>query len=309
VEKDMQKAAVLALAVVLFLTAACGGGGNDQGPETRANKGLGVAFAAQAAAHGAGLGTSSEAATGSGGGGQAAVDTTRTSAGEIALQSAGGGLPGLTVLGYGMASASADSAILELYFSTGTAVKPDAVPGSTGSSDSAEQTTSSIRESDLQPVIDAITGQGVSRDDIEFLGGSYYDPFYSSATLRVTVRDLGKLGAIIQAGTDAAGTLSNISLQGSYVSYTISDCAGLEQQALQAARQDAEARADVLADALSVTRGAVIAASTYSYSTFGGTPCDGGTIAPYPIGGVTYAEGQASQVQLSATITVTYDIQ
>lgn len=308
----MPKIGFIVSALVLVLAASCGGGGKNQDEQVHANSGLGVAFAAQAGARAAGLGISSEASKSSGGGGgQPALDTGQRSAGDIVLQSSGGGLPGLTVLGYGMASAAADSAILEFYFSTGTVVKPDAVPGSTGSNSSSEQTqtTTGIKESDLQPVIDAIVAAGVPRDSIEFLGGSYYDPLYSSATLRVTTKDLGKLGAIIQAGTNAAGTLSNIALQGSYVSYTISDCAGLERQALQAAKQDAEARADVLAGVLGMARGAVKAASTYSYSTFGGTACNGGSVAPYPIGGVTYAEGQASQVQLSASITVTYEIQ
>jgi len=305
----MPKIGFIVTALLLVMAVACGGADKDRDEEVQANNGLSVAFAAQARAHAAERGVSSEASQDSGGGRQAAVDTARNSAGEIALQSSGGGLPGLTVLGYGMASAAADSAILEFYFSTGAAVKPDAVPGNTGTSGSEQaQATTSIKESDLQSVIDAIVAEGVSRDSIEFLGGSYYDPFYSSATLRVTTNDLGKLGAIIQAGTDAAGTLSNIALQGSSVSYTISDCAGLERQALQAAKQDAEARAEVLASALNVARGAVTAASTYSYSTFGGTACGGGN-APYPMGGVTYAEGQASQVQLSASITVTYEIQ
>jgi uncharacterized protein YggE len=308
----MQKIGFIVAALLLVMAAACGGGEKSRDEQVHANSGLGVAFAAKAGAHAAERGVSSATsqASGGGGGSQPALDTGQGSAGEIALQSSGGGLPGLTVLGYGMASAAADSAILEFYFSTGTAVKPDAVPGNTGSSSSQQtQTTAGIKESDLQPVIDAIVAVGVSRDSIEFLGGSYYDPAYSSATLRVTTKDLGKLGAIIQAGTDAAGTLTNIALQGSYVSYTISDCAGLEKQALQAAKQDAEARADILAGALNVARGAVTAASTYSYSTFGGTACNGGGVAPYPIGGVTYAEGQASQVQLSASITVTYEIQ
>lgn len=306
----MQKIGFIVVALVLVMAAACGGGDKKPDEQVHANSGLGVAFAAQAGARAADRAISGEASQPSGGGGQSAVDTAQRSAEEIALQSSGGGLPGLTVLGYGMASAAADSAIVEFYFSTGSAVKPDAVPD-TGSNSSSEQTqtTAGIKESDLQPVIDAIVAAGVSRESIEFLGGSYYDPLYSSATLRVTTNDLGKLGAIIQAGTNAAGTLSNIALQGSYVSYTISDCAGLEKQALQAAKQDAEARADVLAGALGVARRAVTAASTYSYSTFGGTPCNGGSVAPYPIGGVTYAEGQASQVQLSASITVTYEIQ
>ena len=306
----MQKIGLVVAGLMLVIAAACGAGGENGDEQVRANNGLGVAFAAQAGARAAARGVAGETGTGGGGDSQAAPDAAQRSAGVIELQSAGGGLPGLTVVGYGMASAAADSATLELYFSTGAGVKPDAVPGGTGAGGSEEtQATASIVEADLQPVIDAIVAAGISRDSIEFLGGSYYDPFYSSATLRVTVGDLGRLGAVIQAGTDAAGTLSNIGLQGSYVSYTISDCAALEREALQAAKQDAEARADVLADVLGVARGTVTAASTYSYSTFGGTACNGDSVAPYPIGGVTYAEGQASQVQLSASITVTYEIQ
>jgi uncharacterized protein YggE len=308
----MQRIVLGAVALLLLTTTACGGGGNHEADQGKANSGLSVAFAAQAAARAADLRASKEASqpSAAGGGGQSALDTAQRSAGEVALQSTGGGLPGLTVLGYGMASTAADNAILEFYFSTGTAVKPDAVPGNTGSSSSEQtQSTTAIKESDLQPVIDAIVAKGVARDSIEFIGGSYYDVSYSSATLRVTTKDLAKLGDIIQAATDAAATLTNIALQATYVSYTVSDCAGLERQALQAAKEDAQSRADVLAGVLGVTRGALTAASTYSYSTFGGTVCGGNVTTPYPIGGVSYAEGQASNVQLSASITVTYAIQ
>jgi hypothetical protein len=73
--------------------------------------------------------------------------------------------------------------------------------------------------------------------------------------------------------------------------------------------KDADARSKALATAVSVTRGAVKGASSDAYSPFGGTACSGGYVGPYPVGGVTYAAGQPSQVQVYATVNVTYAIQ
>jgi hypothetical protein len=77
----------------------------------------------------------------------------------------------------------------------------------------------------------------------------------------VTVRRLGDLGKIVQAATDTSTGLGDIVLQGSYVNYTIWDCA-----ALRAAAEDADTRADALAQALGVDRGSVTGASNYAYS-------------------------------------------
>ena len=302
----MQK--LLLIAVVFALAtagAACGGAGEEEENGIRTEQGLSVAAASQAAeradAVAAGGAADAEAPPG--------YVSPDEAAGQIVAEAAVGSLEGLTVAGYGMASANADSAIVELYFSTGASEIP--VPGAEEGSESrsTQVQTVSITEADLQPVIDAIVAQGVNRDDIEFLGGSYYDPAYGSATLRVTLRDLDSLGKIVQAATDAAAGLSGIVLQGSYVSYTISDCAALERAALRAAKEDADARATSLADALGVGRGAVVGAANYAYTPFGGTACEASYVIPYPVGGVRYAEGQASQVQLYATVTVTYEIQ
>ena len=292
-------------AIVVAAAPACGGENGNGGEKVRTQQGLPVAVAAQAGASaqarasGAkGAGATTEAPQPSGFGSSAGA------ASEVVAQAVTESLAGLTVAGYGMASVDADSAILELYFSTGAVVRP--APGGEDESQSQTTETGPIAEADLRPVIDAIVAQGVDRDAIEFLGGSYYDPSYGSATLRVTVRNLDNLGMIIQAATDAAAGLSNIVLQGSYVSYTISDCAALERDALRAAAEDAGKRADALAQALGVSRGSTTGASNYAYSPFGGTPCDTGKVGPYPIGGITYTEGQARQVQLYATVTVTY---
>ena len=64
----------------------------------------------------------------------------------------------------------------------------------------------------------------------------------------------------------------------------------------------------MFARALGVGVGAVTGASNYSY--FGGTPCDPGFYpGPYPLGGITYAQGQPREVQVIANIGVTYAMQ
>jgi hypothetical protein len=209
-----------------------------------------------------------------------------------------------------MAAADADSATLELYFST-TSVYPrtDSGGGSSAPDSSSTQPTSGISEEDLQPVVDALVNAGVDRADIEYIGGSYYDPYYASATLRVTVRDLGGISDIVGAATEAAGGLTDIYLQSSYVSYTLADCTTLEQSALEAAAADADARSLALAAALSLTRGPIQGASSDAYWPYGGTACGGGYLGPYPVGGVAYAEGQSRQVTMYSTVSVTYSIE
>jgi uncharacterized protein YggE len=312
---------LIGIAMLAAGAAACGSGDNNPTktptPSLQSQSGLSVAFALQAGQRA--LDRSTSGASGSSQGAAAVAPGAKTTDGTASsnLGSLSYSLSndGLTVTGYGMAAANADSAILELYFSTSSSY-PKPATGSSGSSSSGSApdvqttpTTAGISEADLQPVIDALVAVGVDRSDIEYIGGSYYDPYYASATLRVTVKEIGKLGDLMKAASDSAATLTNVYLQGNYVSYTISDCSALESSAMTEAAKDADARSKALAAAVSVTRGAVKGASSDAYSPFGGTACSGGYVGPYPVGGVTYAKGQPSQVQVYATVSVTYTIQ
>lgn len=225
---------------------------------------------------------------------------------------------GITVLGYGSATANADSAILELMFGSGGmgGIKPMPMPypqTEPGVPPTTPGQAQPITEADLQPVIDAIVAKGVARNDIELIGSSYYDPYSSSATLRVTVRSVDALDGISQAAKDAAAGLANIYLQNTSVSYAVSDCVALEKAAMLAAAEDAKTRGAAFAQALGVGLGPVTGASHYSYSPFGPSPCDAGGFrglkGPYPMGGMPYAPGQPSQVQVVANVNVTYAIQ
>jgi len=320
--KNLLAVASLLAVVVIPLFAACADDGDDNGQpaEIQTEKGLGVALVA-ANADLARSRSEEEDQGGSAVGPEAPV-----APGEDQQGSAYGidqapvmqqTYNGITVSGYGTATVQADMAVVEFYFGAYGAVpgrpeEPTDPDTSTGGEGSTSVTTSAaaISEEDLQPVIDALIAVGIARDDIEFLGSSYYyDAYWSSATLRVSVRDFDLLGDAVGAATDASLTLGDISLQSTYVSYMVEDCGPLEEAALSAAVEDASARADAFASALGVTRGTLTGAQTYSYSPFGGSPCDVGNIGPYPVAEVAYSENRASDVALYANVTLTYAIQ
>jgi len=318
--------------MVMALAAACGGDGGDEEPGIRTQKGLSVA----ALAAGAQAGEETEGLGGDAGlvagvpAPDAAIGIER--GGVIAPDFAPYPYPslqesqtGVTVQGFGSASVDADSAVLDLYFGGryGDGIEPlpepalpgETEPGSRGAAPSPPEVellgeAQEITEADLQPVVDAIAAQGVSRADIEVVvEPSFGDPYYGgSATIRVTVRNVDALEGIAEAASEAASGLEDIYFSGSSVSYTVGDCASLEQAAMEAAVEDARQRGQSFASALGVGLGAVVGASHSSYSPFG-SPCDSDLGGSYPLDGVAYAEGQSPEVQLIATVTITFAIQ
>ncbi len=305
-------AALAAAATIALLALACGGDGE---PEVRVQRGLGLAGLGQ-------TGTTSEEQAGAAGSSQTGI-----AAPDSAIARGGGaigapalfpflqqGQNGITVQGYGSATVQADAAVLELYFGSNLPVPlpGQSSGGGTGIEPAApvpQGQAAPISEADLQPVVDAILAQGVPQTDIEVLPSPKYDPYASSATIRVTVRSLDALGGIIDAATNAAATLQNIALQNTGVIYTVSDCPSLERQAMTAAVEDANERAGVFAGALGVGLGPVIGASHYTYSPFGLSPCDASIGGPVPLGGAPYVQGGSSEVQLVANVAITYAIQ
>ena len=327
-------AAVVAI-IALVAIVACGGGSDDSGDAgaIRIQKGLAVAAAGGNLSGGSG---GDEINGGTGAEPAPAIDQpgaplrtgyTETSSNfagkDIAYGGYGGFAPepypyqqagtnGITVQGYASASADADSAIVEFYFNNyGSGVKPlpypEVEPGFPSDGSPLPQDIEPITEAFLKPVVDAIAGAGVSSDDIEFLN-VYADPYSSSATLRATVKNIDSVDTVVEAATQAAAALSSATLSNTNVSYTLSDCAALEVAATKAAVEDAGERAATFAQALGVAVGSVVGASNFSY--FGGTPCDSGYFkGPYPVGGISYFEGQPREVQVYANIAITYAIQ
>lgn len=332
---------VLAAALVAALVVACNGGGGegDDGGgggmgAIRTRQGLSVA-SVSALAGGQGADSEGEEADNSAGAekpapGAPAADTV-TGSGRAGVSmpdiapypfpSLQAGAEGITVQGFASAAADADSAIVEFYFgSNGVGIEPQSdsgggVSGSTGAEADSLASPSGqaqpITEADLQPVVDAIAGAGVSPDDIEVIAQpSYGDPYYGgSATVRATVRSIDAVDGVVAAATEAASGLTAVAFQGANVSYAVTDCAALERAAMEAAVADARERGQTFASVLGVGLGGVVAASNYSYSLYGGTPCDTGGGGVYPLASVAYAEGASTEVELFATVSVTFAMQ
>ena len=171
--------ALLAVAALGALVA-CGGGDDDDGELSgiRTQKGLAVAAVVEGLAAGEESNAASDAAAplpaaaggsaGTSGFAQESLDAgiTRDAArfgGAPLLQQ---GADGITVQGFGSATANADSAIVEFYYSRNGPVADTssgrAEPGSAGGAEPAlapdQQEVQQITEAELQPVIDAIVG-------------------------------------------------------------------------------------------------------------------------------------------------------
>jgi uncharacterized protein YggE len=321
-------AGTIAVLVLVGAALACGGGGEDTLSGVRTQKGLSVAAlteglkASQTNTSGGGAAVSAERQPG---GAPAHLGSGYDASSGVGIAGPVDRMPllqqsndGITVQGFGSASADADSAIVEFYFSRNGPV-PDTgtrgiEPGANSSGGVAEpaapnlQEVAPITEGDLQPVIDAIVAAGVAREDIEFNGQSYFDKFSSSATLRAKVSNVDAVDGVVKSANDAAAGLSGVVLNSTNVAYTVKDCPALEEAAMRVAVEDAKERSAVFARSLGVGVGAVRGASNYSY--FGGTPCDPGFYpGPIPLAGIAYAQGQPRQVQVIANISVTYAIQ
>jgi uncharacterized protein YggE len=184
--------------------------------------------------------------------------------------------------------------------------------------DSGPVTPSPITEADLQPLVDAIKAQGVSDADIEVViyptGGYYYDP-YGGQTARVTVtlRDMDKVGPVVDAGTEAVNESGTLYLQNVGVLYSVDDCSALLREARRAAVEDGRENAGGLADALEVSVGDILAASEYVYSPLGLSPCDPSFDTYYPepyiYEGMAYDPAMPAEVQIVSNVGLTYAIE
>jgi uncharacterized protein YggE len=240
---------------------------------------------------------------------------------------------GITVQGYGRATAPADSARVQFVVSKGGEIYPTPLPvtesGAVPRGNVEVETEpapppdvyptpvppSPITEADLTPLVDAIKAQGFSDSDIEitiYPSSYYYDP-YGSGSARVTVtvdNPADELGPLVEAGTDAVNESGTLMLQNVGVMYTVDDCDELLAAARRAAVDDGRENGAGLAEALEVNLGDVVAASEYIYSPYGPSSCDPTFdtyyAGPYGYEGMTYDPAMPAEVQIISNVTLTF---
>ena len=114
----------------------------------------------------------------------------------------------------------------------------------------------------MMAVLQALVGQGISKDDVATSYVSLYPTYgnsgmeitgYQAANqIDVTVRDMNKVGPVIDSGVGAGANLSN------GISFLLSDQNHGVNEALQAAVADARSKAETLAAAGDVQLGQVV---------------------------------------------------
>jgi len=327
--------ALVAMALAA-LAVACGGAG----PKVTVEKGLAAAVGQYGEGQAAPEAASQASAVGAETGASAAVPgALGTRAGMSAPYALGGAFApsaqaaaaGLTVQGYGRATAPADSARVQFVVSKSGEIYPKPLPAEPGAvpeggveSEIAPATPpeiyptpispSPITEADLKPLMDAIKAQGVSDADIEVViyPSGYYDPYGSgSAGVTVTLRDpADRVGALVDAGTQAVNESGTLMLQNVGVLYSVDDCSALLREARRAAVEDGRENGAGLADALGVSLGDILSASEYTYAPFGPSPCDPSFDTYYGYGyeGSPYDPAMPAEVQIVSNVSISFSI-
>jgi uncharacterized protein YggE len=253
---------------------------------------------------------------------------------EALASSAQGAVGGVTVQGFGRATAPADTARVQFVVMKGSDYYPKplpsepvepipegSVPGEIAPAITLEVYPTPVprtplTEEDLEPLIEAIKAEGVSQTDIEvtiYLGGGYYGYYGPEDTARVavTLRDMDKVGPVVEAGTAAVNETGALLFQNVGVVYRVDDCDELLAEARRAAIDDGRDNGKALAEALGVSRGDLLAAYEYSYDPigYGGCTQDAYYYGPYEYEGPPYDPAAPAEVQIVSNVTLTFAIQ
>jgi uncharacterized protein YggE len=257
------------LAVLALLAAGCGGGAND---------GDGVAV---------GKGQAGTSVSSGDMGKDIALTTYPTVTGT------GGTLPGITVIGSGTAKAVPDVADWSF------GVQADASTATAALAAAAKET---------REIVAALRDAGIAKEDLRTEQVSLYPRtsddglsvigYSASSSVSATVRDLGKAGSVVDAAVGAgANQVSGPNLR-------VSDNRAQYRAAIDAAMDDAGARAQALAAKAGVTLGGPIAivesGGGYPGPMYGAYDRAAGAESPVPI--------EPGVDQISATLTVTFAI-
>ncbi len=220
--------------------------------------------------------------------------------GVAAAHGSGGGTRSITVIGQGEAAGPPDLATINAGVQT---LAPTVVE------------SSGENQAIIERIMQALEKEGVAAIDIQTADYSIWpeqqhDPrgsgeititgYRVNNTVRVTVRDIDRLGKILAAVTNAGAN----AIHG--IGFSVEDSAALEAEARTAAMADARARAEALAELAGVSLGKVLAITT---SPGGGYP------VPMMGGRMDMAQSASvpgistGQLSISVQVQVSYEIQ
>lgn len=221
---------------------------------------------------------------------------------------------GITTIGYGMASAPAETAAIQF-----SVVDYNYNPAI------AQQDEAQVRAT-IKPVLDALAAAGVNEGDVELIVGprlveltKYEGPALALVRIMVENPTTDQVAEILAAATSGA-TAARLSVGTTGVRYEVADCAALDRAARDAAIADARARAQTQADLLGLELGEVVGSRDLAvvpqtaYGPYGPVPVANGCTPAMPTAsyGTTtlppFDPSGEAEVTLYAQIELTWEI-
>lgn len=219
----------------------------------------------------------------------------------------------VSVIGNGSATAAPDYAQVQMYFSLNN---PTYYPDYSVEAPVSPQAT--IRRSDLQPIVDAITALGIPESDIEVFVGSTppigYVDYYTSPRIQVRVNQPthSDIQEVIDAANGAITPDSAFYVSQTGSLYGIEDCSDLEAEARREAITNAQEKAQSLAASADLELGEIVAVSggdVYPgiYGSYGCPTSSYTYIDPY-MSAPPYNPFSPLEIQVTGSVTMVYEI-
>ncbi|MEH2103383.1 MAG: SIMPL domain-containing protein [Nostoc sp.] len=239
----------------------------------------------------------------------------------------------LMVIGQGAVRVPADTADIELVFSSGGSndelqTQPSAFPETRRLSSLTlllnEKTPAeplpnkkSLTKATLQPVVDSLIAKGISADKIQVQINT--NPTENNAKILVKLEKPTRVSAdppleariqeIVATANKSTSKLENISIKSVGVEYAVNDCQALQSSVYQSAMKDAQSRAQALATAMEVKLGTPSVAEPF-YTLFYPS-CNSKTGVPLPsfasfLLSPAYNPDAPAEVEMKKDIFVTY---
>ncbi len=231
----------------------------------------------------------------------------------------------LMVIGQGVVRVPADTADIELVFSSGSSnnelqTQPSSLPETRPISSptllfnyktAAEPLPNkkSLTKATLQPVVDSLVAKGIRADKIQV----QINPNSSENNAKILVRlekpTRDRVQEIVATANKSTSQIENLSVKSVGVEYAVNDCQALQSSVYQSAMKDAQSRAQALATAMEVKLSTPSVAEPF-YTLFYPS-CSSKTGVPLPsfasfLLSPAYNPDAPAEVEMKKDIFVTY---
>lgn len=231
----------------------------------------------------------------------------------------------LMVIGQGVVRVPADTADIELVFSSGASndqlqTQPSSLPETRRISSptlllnyktAAESLPSkkSLTKATLQPVVNSLVAKGISADKIQVQINANSSENNAKILVRLEKPTRDRVQELVATANKATSELENLSVKNVGVEYAVNDCQALQSSVYQSAMKDAQSRAQALATAMGVKLNTPSVAEPF-YTLFYPS-CSSKTGVPLPsfasfLLSPTYNPDAPAEVEMKKDIFVTY---